>query len=101
MATLQLLILNPFICFQCKRFGHTQHRCVSILVRYNCESGNGEPSCPLPPPCEKCTQVHPVAISSLCLWVRQPFKNFESKRPLFSEAKKFFESRPKARTPSY
>jgi hypothetical protein len=80
IATVHLLILNPVRCFQCQRFGHTQQRCGSNLVCGNCESGHGEAPCPYPPHCENCNQTLPMTRPDVCFWVREPSKNFESRK---------------------
>lgn len=78
MAVVHLLILNPLRCFQYQ--SHTQQRCGSSMVCGSCESGHGETSCPYPPHCENCNQALSMTIPDLCIWVRGPAENVESRR---------------------
>ena len=50
---------NPMRCFRCQRFGHTQVRCTSDLVRVHCgDRSHGDDACTRPVMCVNCGGKH-------------------------------------------
>jgi hypothetical protein len=46
---------NPMRCYRCRKFGHTQQRCVSHLAAACGEGRHGEEPCPNPSHCVNCS----------------------------------------------